>query len=118
MSGYAHYYGDNIQLRTTFADQYEALMKTDPLTGRDPNGQYFEERLHGRSVRWHQKRARLLMQSKILHEMVHWARTMITFLPDPKAPDHGWKFEKAAYGKHLTQTSLQLMHYLYVPGTQ
>lgn len=117
--GYARFYGDNLILRKTFVEQYEALMDFDEWTGRDPHGQYDEERLGAaHSVSWYRKRAKLLMESKVLHEMVHWARSLVTFLPDPKVPDHGWKFERSAYGKHLTHSSLELTYYLRVPGQQ
>ena len=59
---------------------------------------------------------RLLVESKILHEMVHWGyyRTHLDFDPPP---ERGWEFEKAAYGKTLTITSLGIdREFLDLPG--
>lgn len=117
--GYAHYpsSGPLIQINKIFADQFEALMKCDPMRGFDPHGRYLEERPAGVLLD-EQNNARLLMQSKILHEMVHWGRTMISFLPDPRHPDYGWNFEVAAYGKQLYSTTLGLRAYINIPGNQ
>jgi hypothetical protein len=92
--GYARYQGlDFIAIRETFADQYEAAaMVQVPYVN-------------------------LLMESKLLHEMVHWGYTMRYGQLEPDRPERGWAFEKEAYGKHLTATSLGLREFISVPGT-
>ena len=138
IAGYAKYpgIGKVIHLRKEFAEDYQALMSSDPFSGFDPHGKALEERghpvpsgvrdPHGRMIYEpapetlddEKEQAERLMESKILHEMVHWARTMITFLPDPQSgpQEKGWQFEQAAYGKELTAFELKIRHYISVPG--
>lgn len=111
MRGYAHYDGsDTIQLRKLFVEQYEALVSD---LHREPEDT-IEEIEPPRTIRGN---ARLLMESKILHEMVHWARTMVTLLPDLN-DDYGDRFERRAYGRIPTHTGLGLSDYIDVPGNR
>lgn len=59
------------------------------------------------AARLRQQRPQLhmLVESKILHEMIHWAYYKI-HLEFDKGPEIGWLFEEAAYGMKVTITSL------------
>ena len=91
--GYARYEQlDYIAIRDVFADEYEAAAMV------------------------HVANVNLLMESKLLHEMVHWGYTQRHHRADPKKPELGWQFEDAAYGGHVTATSLGLTAFISVPG--
>lgn len=113
--GYAKYpgVGDNILLGPGFVDQYEALVGVDDVRGRCPKGLFIEER---GSIVLEQRNAKLLMESKLLHELVHWARRNISGLPLGASKGHkgevGWEFEKSAYGMKLTSSTLGLREYI------
>lgn len=114
--GYAHHRGSQeIKLRTIFADQFEALMRTDPVAGLDPYRDPMEAR-RGPSILFSHRQARLLMSSKILHEMVHWARADVTLVPESR--EEGEAFEISAYGRMLTALNLGIRYYIQVPGNE
>jgi len=94
--GYARYEGlDFIVIREDFANQYEAAVM----------------------VQVQVQSVNQLMESKILHEMVHWGYTTRYGRLDPRSPERGWEFEEEAYGSHLTATSLGLRDFISISGT-
>ncbi len=56
------------------------------------------------------------MSSKILHEMVHWAREDVTLVPEGR--EEGEAFEISAYGRMLTALNLGIRYYIKVPGNE
>ena len=91
--GYARYTGsDFIVIREDFANQYEtAAMAGVPSVN-------------------------LLMESKILHELVHWGYKQRNGTLEPIILERGWAFEKDAYGRELTATKLGLLDFIVVAG--
>jgi hypothetical protein len=62
-----------------------------------------------------QRNAKLLMESKLMHELVHWGRSMVSYLPagPERGPNEiGWLFEKRAYGSRLESSKLGLGEYI------
>jgi hypothetical protein len=96
MSGYGLYTGlDFIAINIRFAEQFEGAMRVDKL----------------------RYRARILMESKLLHEMVHWGYTETFLQLEPELfGDRGWKFEVDAYGWEVTSSSLGLEDVIYGIG--
>jgi hypothetical protein len=60
--------------------------------------------------------ARLLMESVLLHELVHWGYWTTHGKLEPRRPERGWEFVKAAYGEELTATSLGIRAFIAIPG--
>lgn len=113
--GYSHYdeYGDNLLIRPEFADEVQALENVDRLTERGPGDPNRNVSLT--TLIEVKRNALLLMQSKVLHEFVHWARVRVSKLPPgPKVGpgEVGWKFERDAYGKDQTARSLGLSRFV------
>lgn len=109
IAGYSkHSAGHVILLGPGFVQQYEAFVVNGVVRYSgvgNVNGKYMAA----------QRNAKLLMESKLLHEMVHWGRAMVSELaPGPKKGDGevGWLFEKEAYGSHLTARKLGLEQYI------
>lgn len=119
IKGYAKYFGagDEIALQLAFVQQYEKFLKSDldsEFIQHEfnpglvlPYGQLRSKRNveHGN--------ARLLMESKLLHELVHWGRRF-SMLPkgakDGRKHEEGWMFERDAYGDNIDAKRLGLMH--------
>ena len=104
IAGYANYSGvwNVIRLGPGFVQQYEALVN---VNGVVVYGKYLEA----------QRNAKLLMESKLLHELVHWGRAMVSGRPsgDKKGEGEvGWGFENDAYGSHLVSSKLGLGQYI------
>jgi hypothetical protein len=64
--------------------------------------------------------ARMLLESKIMHEMVHWGwfrTTMSRYEPQSKYgyDDYGWDFERDAWGRPLTVYTMGLAHVIPDP---
>ena len=64
--------------------------------------------------------ARLLMESKLMHELVHWGRARVTGLPagvrrenknKPELKELGWKFEEKAYKRRINAKALMIEDY-------
>ncbi len=104
---YAHYpgVGDGIQLGLRFVLQYEALA-----------GLYgpFDNKRSEREIGRARRNARLLMESKLLHELVHWGRARVSGRsagPKKGSGEVGWKFEEKAYKSRITAKSLMIQDY-------
>jgi hypothetical protein len=96
--GYADFPGisDFIWLSKIFAGQFE-------LTQPNYGGHH---------------QARLLMESVLLHELVHWGYWKTHGRLEPLKPERGWEFVKSAYGAELTATSLGIRAFIAVPGNR
>lgn len=115
---YAYYpgAGNTIWLGPVFVEQYEDFLEEDiPLDFIDeqfsPSIRLQEGVLRKKRDIVHDK-ARLLMESKLLHEMVHWARSIMgnpTGGSKRGSTEVGWMFERNAYGKELDAKSLELL---------
>jgi len=91
--------GDGIKLGLRFVKQFDKLAGWyGPF-----DGEVVETEL--RRVRGN---TRLLMESKLMHELVHWGRARVTGLPagvrrenkrNPELKELGWKFEEKAYSQ-------------------
>jgi hypothetical protein len=107
--GYSkHVTGDVILLSPRFVKQYEAFVVSGAVLYSgvgNVNASYMKA----------QRNAELLMESKLLHEMVHWGREMVSRLDDgpKKGPEEiGWLFEKQAYGDDVVSSKLGLGQYI------
>lgn len=91
--GYSKYpdVGNTVLLNPNFARQFETLMKIDAARGHNPiDNTYIEEPEF--DLFEAQRFAKLLMQSKLLHELVHWGRRQSGL---PSGPAKGKKKRKA-----------------------
>lgn len=109
IKGYSkHVTGDVILLSPRFVKQYEAFVVSGAVLYSgvgNVNVLYMKA----------QRNAELLMESKLLHEMVHWGREMVSRLPPGPLKDPGeigWSFEKQAYGYDLVSSKLGLGQYI------
>lgn len=98
-----------IQIGDIFAKQYEALVNQTSVGNATPQ------------LRAAASAAVVLMESKLLHELVHWAwGNANPARPEPPSrhgfQDMGWDFEADFYGRPLTATSMSIGNYINVPG--
>jgi len=113
--GYARYpdVGNNILLGPGFVLEFETLMKIDAARGYNPiDNTHIEEPAF--DLFDAQRSAKLLMQSKLLHELVHWGRRQSELPSGPQrgAKEEGWLFERQAYGRHIVSSGLKLNKYI------